>query len=305
MEYINFKILYSTENEAFIILTFPPRDEYLNEIVEYFKYLRKKYFKNLHYFLISWFYRDGIDQYNLLEKYSDSVTILANTPEEFIYFNFSKKKSIYCNQNAFLDDNLFVKQDFEKVYDIVINANNNIVKKHYLLKDLMNKYKILFITYHTKNISDRVDLQQYNPTDMISGIDPNTVCNLLNKCKIGIYLTYIDGACYASSEYLLCGLPIISTHSKGGRDIWYNDNNSIIINPNENELSNAIEYMLINYDKYNRDKIRNDHILKQNYFREKFIKYVQNLFTVCEINENYEEIFKKTFVNKMFDNADF
>ena len=42
-----------------------------------------------------------------------------------------------------------------------------------------------------------------------------------------------EGACWASSEYLLCGLPVVSTHSRGGRDVWYSGHNSLIVEPTQ------------------------------------------------------------------------
>ena len=37
-----------------------------------------------------------------------------------------------------------------------------------------------------------------------------------------------EGAMYSSVEYLLCGLPIVSTKSTGGHDVFFTDTNCII-----------------------------------------------------------------------------
>ena len=47
------------------------------------------------------------------------------------------------------------------------------------------------------------------------------VNNFLNQCKVGIILSEVEGANYASIQYLLAGLPVVSTKSKGGRDVFF------------------------------------------------------------------------------------
>ena len=50
----------------------------------------------------------------------------------------------------------------------------------------------------------------------------------------------------ASTEYLLCGLPIVSTPSIGGRDVWYNAFNHRIARPHKNEIAKAVAHFVNN-----------------------------------------------------------
>ena len=81
---------------------------------------------------------------------------------------------------------------------------------------------------------------------------------------------------YSSSEYLLCGLPVVSTESQGGRDYWFDDYNSIICEPNENLVKKSVEIMLEKLDngEIDREKIRNMQIEKMNLMRENIIKVI-------------------------------
>jgi hypothetical protein len=128
-------MLQFIQSKVFLFLVFPPKKEYPEYFINNFKNLRKTY-KNIHFFIIPWFYRDGYMQANLVKEYCDSYTILANSMDEYLFYKLNKLNSIYCHHNAFLDENLFKLMDVDKKYDIVLNANNELIKKHYLLKNL-------------------------------------------------------------------------------------------------------------------------------------------------------------------------
>lgn len=52
-------------------------------------------------------------------------------------------------------------------------------------------------------------------------LDHDEVTDAIYKSCLGGIFSEHEGACYASTEYLLCGCPVISTPSVGGRDVWY------------------------------------------------------------------------------------
>lgn len=51
-------------------------------------------------------------------------------------------------------------------------------------------------------------------------LPPAQVCAALNRGEVGLALSELEGACWASTEYLLCGLPVVSTPCSGGREVW-------------------------------------------------------------------------------------
>src|SRR5262249_36616283 len=44
------------------------------------------------------------------------------------------------------------------------------------------------------------------------------VCEILNRSRVGLCLSALEGAMRAAIEYALCGLAVVSTHSVGGRE---------------------------------------------------------------------------------------
>ena len=85
-----------------------------------------------------------------------------------------------------------------------------------------------------------------------------------------------EGACFASSEYLLCGIPVVSTPEKGGRSVWYDEYNSITCEPTEDAVRDAVQFFV----KNPRDPkiIRARHITKSKYYRAKFLCKLAELF---------------------------
>jgi glycosyltransferase involved in cell wall biosynthesis len=247
----------------------------------------------VHVFLIPWWYKDGVNHYKLLEKYTTNVTILANSIDEDLFYKRHKLNSIYCNQNCWLDASIFNIMSIKKEYDLVINANNSEWKNHHMLAEINKKYKTLFITYNTSNN----DLQRYNPTCILNEIRTYRVVEELNKCRIGLALSTKEGSCYASTEYLLCGLPVISVKSAGGRQVWYDKHNSIVINPDGLELDKAIESMLKNIDTFNSVDIRNNCIKKQQMFRTIFAEQIQKILPETNIQSTIDKAFSHKMLN--------
>ena len=50
---------------------------------------------------------------------------------------------------------------------------------------------------------------------------PDETAQLLALCNVGLCLSAVEGCMRASMEYLLCGLPVVSTRSVGGRDRYF------------------------------------------------------------------------------------
>lgn len=61
----------------------------------------------------------------------------------------------------------------------------------------------------------------------------------LAQADVGLCLSAVEGCMRASMEYLLAGLPVVSTHSVGGRDRYFNGAYSRIVDPDPNAIAAA------------------------------------------------------------------
>jgi glycosyltransferase involved in cell wall biosynthesis len=233
--------------------------------------------------------------------------ILTNSEEEYEYYNErSEGNVIFANQNAFLNEERYkIIEDTNKEYNMVISSCFRNYKNVHFAENIDNTLHIGYkngILEYIPNYGTRANFKN-NSMDMN---DYNYICtkkytSLLNSALCGGIFSFEEGSCFASSEYLLCGLPVISTESVGGRHIWYNKENSIICEPNKegalvafNELKNNISF----FDKY---KIRENHINKMDYFRNILTDYVKDLIEdKYGESVNFEELKQ---ILKYFDNS--
>jgi glycosyltransferase involved in cell wall biosynthesis len=62
----------------------------------------------------------------------------------------------------------------------------------------------------------------------------------LSRAGVGLILSEVEGSSYASMEYLLAGLPVVSTPSKGGRDVFFDPEFCIVCDPNPAAVRDAV-----------------------------------------------------------------
>jgi len=290
IDQLNIKPFYKSDDAIYLFLATTCKGIATKSFLLQILIKLKTRYKNIHVFLIPWWYSDGVAEYKLIERHCNTVTILANSPEELNFYP-NNIPAFFCNQNCWLDNNIFTIKNSSKEYDIVLNAHGESWKGHSLISDLDNTK--LFITYGD------YDLSVFKPTKILKNISLSDVSYNLNKSKIGLVLSDKEGSCYASTEYLLCGLPVISIISKGVRDIWYNKANSIVVGKKK-ELKDAIQFMLSTLQNYNPITIRNNAIELQMKFRQLFFDYIKKTYYIQDI----EDIINKGFINKMLEFID-
>ena len=181
----------------------------------------------------------------------------------------------------------------QKLYDAVYVGRKTPFKRHYLAG------KVKGLALVTGNLNGGIELDvlpEYVYRNDYE-LSPREVCQKINQSSVGLILSEEEGACYASSEYLLCGVPVVSTVSRGGRDVWYSEYNSIVVPPDPDAIAEAVEKLI--QDKPDPQKIRKDHIDLAIAYREKFIEYLDELFQEYSINLCAKEFFSTSFFHKL------
>jgi glycosyltransferase involved in cell wall biosynthesis len=74
-------------------------------------------------------------------------------------------------------------------------------------------------------------------------LDEREVCRCLNECRVGLCLSAVEGGMLASLEYLLCGLPVVSTESLGGRDVFFDDVNALLVDATPEAVRAGVDAM--------------------------------------------------------------
>jgi non-ribosomal peptide synthetase component E (peptide arylation enzyme)/glycosyltransferase involved in cell wall biosynthesis len=178
----------------------------------------------------------------------DRILFLVNSREEWNAATVldSPYQISLVNNNCFLDPQIYtIKPEIEKRFTAVYNAKMHAFKRHHLSRKVKSK---VFITYDNdepdRGITERVDLSPLSPEKIYQSISAEEVCAVLNSCHVGLLLSEEEGNCRASTEYLLCGLPVVSTESRGGRDEYYTSGNSVIVPPDPARVADAVDVLL-------------------------------------------------------------
>ena len=230
-----------------------------------------------------------------------NIIWLANTEEQLQEAQKMGISSIYCNHNCWLDINIFKpdEDNFAREFDLVLNCRPETLKNPQLTMGIPNLAIIKGIN-HSKDTY--WDLMQLNPSYINDiRLSTNEVVSILNKSKIGGIFSEKEGACYSSSEFILCGLPVLSIASEGGRDVWFDNSNSLIVTKSVEGVRDGVaqaKEMLIN-GSFNRRKIRESHLYLASRFVNEFKSELSNIFIKYSISIDIEHFYNSIYFHKM------
>jgi glycosyltransferase involved in cell wall biosynthesis len=256
-----------------------------------FKYKNKLYSNGITILQIGMYVSEEHFHNHFFNNLTCSSPIIC-APNIEIYNLFKKYRPQYevilANHNAFINENFYKITNEEKKYDIVINSSFTYLKRLHLSNKIKNK---AFIGYKCNSVEEfnscvpkdgfiaNFEDRERN-LDNWKWVNNIEVLRLYNQSKVGCIFSPHEGACFSSSEYLLCGLPVVSTQCIGGREIWYNNENSIICEPTEDSVelcvNNAI--MKLQTNEFNPENIRNNHIELMNVHRHTLTNKVLELY---------------------------
>ncbi|MEO6588140.1 MAG: glycosyltransferase family 1 protein [Pyrinomonadaceae bacterium] len=232
---------------------------------------------------------------------------LCNTLNQLKRFEENNLESVFCNNTCFLDENIYhpLEHSF-KEFDAVYDARIEKWKRHYLGEKIQS---IALIHYFAGDEYDKQFYQEVlkrfsnahffnlDKSGHHQTLYPKQINECLNKCRVGLCLSETEGAMYASGQYLLCGLPIVSTKSFGGRDVFFDDEYTIITEADAEEITNAVQNLI---DKdISPHLVREKTLLKMNEHRERFVALIQQIYDHAGCQRTFKNEWNKLFFNKM------
>ncbi len=177
---------------------------------------------------------------------------LCNTKPEVERFAAAGVPAILCSALAFVDETVFVPDArASKAFDAIYTATLTPVKRHELCRDIGS----LGLIYHWFGDASRETraetLARYramlprarflnNEDSDYQHLNSETVCLWINRARVGLCLSASEGAMLAAMEYLLCGIPVVSTPSIGGRDRVLDPRYSLIVDPEPSAVADAV-----------------------------------------------------------------
>jgi glycosyltransferase involved in cell wall biosynthesis len=210
----------------------------------------------------------------------------------------------FTNQNAMLDEGIFTIQgEVEKVYDAVYNARMVPMKRHALARHVPSLLMIggVFWHGHTRDYFDRLLAEMphahFTHAEENRWLPAAEIVGLLNRARVGLCLSAVEGAMYAATEYLLCGLPVVSTVSVGGRSEWF-ESDWVRVVPAEPEVIHQAVQELIAL-QISPQRIREGTLSKISEHRKRFIDLVQSIYVGEGVARDFAGEWPRLFRNRL------
>ena len=193
-------------------------------------------------------YIGSMNDFKYLRPYKDRLFLCLENNQDVEQAIKWKIPYILCPMSVFINTNIFNLQNSDKIFNAILNSRRLPFKRRHLALDI--EYPIAIISnYNTmpKNGSDdNVEfkngllLNKFN--DTFRTLQSNEVADVLHKSKVGLILSESEGNPKAVMEYLLCGLPVVTTKIKRcGRMMFLNDSNCIVVEPTKEAVAEGVK----------------------------------------------------------------
>ncbi len=196
---------------------------------------------------------------------------LATSDHDLYRLSAAGIPCLLANTAIFTDEKIFRPMPpFEEpgfAYDAIYNARFEPYKRHELARLIQN----LALVYDSRfdgsespfanEVRAMFPKAHYINHDLGGGayvsLDKSMVTRELNRSRCGLCLSEVEGYMRAAMEYLLCGLPIVTTESIGGRDRYFQHPFVIKTSADPQSVRDAVAEMVGR--KLNKHAIR-DHV---------------------------------------------
>ncbi|MER9652774.1 glycosyltransferase [Mesorhizobium sp. M0152] len=182
------------------------------------------------------------------------LLFFCNTEEERRLVTMAGGTAIVSNHNLMVSEEMFRPLPEVRVaFDAVYNGRISHTKRHYLALDIERLVHITFSIGEIPPAGARAfirRLQAQSPLHHIANaiadgmttkLPAPEVNRVYNQAAVGLCLSAEEGAMYSSMEYLMAGLPIVSTPSLGGRDVYFDPDFCTIVEPDPTAVRRAVE----------------------------------------------------------------
>jgi len=146
-------------------------------------------------------------------------------------------RGAFISQNVYVRDDVYRPFPCDKIYDAVYVAQMKSFKRHHLAANVPQLYVATAWGGDLPAFCQDVGHATFNE----KRLDKTELAVVVNQACCSLALSAEEGAMLASFESLLCGVPVVSTPSKGGRDEFFDEENCIIVPPDAAAVAAAVE----------------------------------------------------------------
>ncbi|TPI62433.1 glycosyltransferase family 4 protein [Mesorhizobium sp. B3-1-7] len=221
-----------------------------------------------------------------------SLIFLCNTQAEADLLNQSGEAAVLHNKTSTTSEYIFRPlKNVPVEFDAIYNAQLASWKRHDLslgiercafvfYRDLVGssttESERARINRHKEFAPGHVFINEFDSTGKPVRLAPAHVNMHLNRAAVGICLSEMEGPMFASTEYLLAGLPVVTTPNHGGRDLYLDDDYSLTVPPDPRSIAEAV--LALKERRIPRAYIRSQTLKRVERDRGRFIDLVNEIF---------------------------
>lgn len=196
-----------------------------------------------------WIRARSIPRYlKLLRHFGKNARLhfITNEESEARWLRLLGQKATCLGHNLHVREHFFVPGDQPKSYDAVYAATMAAYKRIELARDIR---RLCFVTYVTHQKT--WNLHAYEPRLKHADfnrefISREEVRSCYQKSRVGLALSAAEGAMFSCTEYLLCGLPVVTTPNRGGRNRYLDPAWSKTVAPDPTLIRQAVDTFVTN-----------------------------------------------------------
>ncbi len=218
------------------------------------------------------------------------LIFIGNTAREVELLRENREAAFFCNKTIHASDHVFRPLDGVPIeFDAIYNAQLVPWKRHELSLGIP---RCAFLFYRDGVLQDAGEAEKTIMARhaaipghaFINALDKDrqpvrlplaAVNRHLNRASVGLCLSEVEGAMFASTEYLLSGLPIVTTPSQGGRQVYHDAEYCLTVVPDPRSVGEAVQALKAR--GIPRDHIRNRTLQRLNRDRERFMALLNSI----------------------------
>lgn len=209
------------------------------------------------------------------------IILIGNSKEEVDRMHRLGFDAQFVNKNSFQrEDQFVVKKGTGKKYDSVMNARTLRLKRMELARKLDSLAVVSVVEneeYYEemRDVLSHAEWVNFDHRNNYTYLSRDEVCKVLNQSRTGLIFSAREGNNKASIEYLLSGIPVVSTPSKGGRDVFFDEDYCAIVEPTPEAVRDGVKSMIAR--EVNPEYIRHQTLDKIRDHRARFLSLVSDL----------------------------
>lgn len=172
-----------------------------------------------------------------------NMHFLCNSPLECENLKSIGEDAIFCSQNAFLNFRRYWVIPVAKKYEALYLARFTPIKRHALAMEIPHLLLIGDYSQREADYAKSVLAKRRSDSNWIRKVQGIFVPYYMNQARCGLCLSPEEGAMYASAEYGLCGLPVLTCECLGGREYSLSEKYVMKVsrNPTPEEVAEGVK----------------------------------------------------------------